>query len=452
MPAGLDGLTGGRMSRSVKIGMAGLGTVGSGLAKILLEKGGILAERAGVPLELKRVCVRNPDAPRQIQLPPGILTTDLEGLVSDPDIDIFVELIGGLEPARSCIIKAIEGGKHVVTANKAVLATCGWEIFRLADQKGCCVAFEASVAGGIPVIEVFREGLPANRISRIIGILNGTSNYILSEMSSRGEELDTVLKKAQEKGYAEADPTYDIDGTDAAHKLAVLASLAFQAPVEMDAVSKEGIEAVERFDLEMAAELGFVVKLLAVASRRDEGLDLRVHPAMIPAGHLLARVSGVYNAIYVTGDAVGEILLHGLGAGQMPTGSAVAADVVALARRIASGCRCSASMFLGFGLDGNGTVEICPREALESRFYIRFNAQDRPGVLAAISGILGSNGISIESVVQRGRAVEGGRASVPIVMLTHAAPVIAVEKAVEEIEALEVVAGKSVMIRVEELE
>ncbi len=440
------------MPHTIRIGVAGLGTVGTGLAKILIEKRAMLAERAGVELELKRICVRNPDAPRGVSLPRDMITTEIEELISAPDIDLFVELIGGLEPARSYIVKALENGKHVVTANKAVLATSGWEIFRLASERGSSVAFEASVAGGIPVINVFRDGLAANRISRIIGILNGTSNYILSEMTSRGEDFSSVLKKAQEEGYAEADPTYDIDGTDAAHKLAILASLAFQGPVDMEDIVKEGIDSLERLDIEMAQELGYAIKLLAVAKHREEGVELRVHPAMIPSSHLLARVTGVHNAIYVTGDAVGEVLLHGLGAGQMPTGSAVAADVVSVARRIAARCRGSATHFLGFSLNVTQKVKVCPKEMLSSRFYIRFNAQDRPGVLAAIAGILGRHGISIESVVQRGRAQGDSASSVPIVMLTHKARLLDVEKALEEIQRLEVVAGKTVLIRVEDLD
>ncbi len=440
------------MVRTVRIGMAGLGTVGTGLAAILLKNRDLFEERTGCRLELRRVCVRDPGRARKVDLPPGVITTSLDEVTRADDIDLFVELMGGLEPAGSAIRAALESGKHVVTANKAVLATAGWEIFRLADRHRRWIGFEGSVAGGIPVVEVFRNGLAANRVRRIVGILNGTSNYILSEMSKGGEEFQAVLARAQAEGYAEADPSFDIDGTDAAHKLAILASLAFQGQVDLQEITREGIEAIQGLDIEMASELGYTVKLLAVARAREEGVELRVHPAMIPSTHLLAQVDGVTNAIFVTGDAVGELLLHGAGAGGAPTGSAVAADVLAVARLMASGAECRAVQFLGFDPAASGPVTVCPRSLLESRFYIRFNAVDRPGVLAAISGVLGRIGISIESVVQRGRARDQGGEGVPIVMLTHAAPLPAVERAVQEIEGLEVVTGKSVVIPLEELE
>lgn len=439
------------MALTLGIGMAGLGTVGSGLAAILQRHGALLEERSGCRLELRRVCVRDPGRPRGVELPPALITTDLREVTEAPDIQIFVELMGGMEPARSAMAAALQAGKHVVTANKAVLAASGWELFRTAHERGLCLGFEASVAGGIPVIELLRNGLAANSVGSMVGILNGTSNYILSEMARGRGGFREVLARAQAEGYAEADPTYDIDGTDAAQKLTILASLAFQGPVELEGVSRKGIEAIETLDIEMAGELGYTLKLLAVARSREEGVELRVHPAMIPSSHLLARVDGVSNALFITGDSVGELLLYGPGAGGLPTGSAVAADLVAVARCIAGGARCSSTQFLGFDLSRAEPVAVCPRHRLESRFYIRFNAVDRPGVLAAISGVLGRIGISIESVVQRGRARRGASESVPIVMLTHSAPLPAVEQAVEEIEALEVVTGQSVVIPLEEL-
>ncbi|NDY41848.1 homoserine dehydrogenase [Dissulfurirhabdus thermomarina] len=430
------------MTKVCQIGLFGLGTVGTGTARILLDQAELLARRAGSRLELARVCDRHPDDLRGLPLDPGRVTADVRDLLDDPAIRVFVELIGGIEPARSVVLQAIAAGKHVVTANKALLAEHGSEIFAAAAEAGVAVGFEASVGGGIPVIKTLKEGLVANRIETVAGIMNGTANYVLTRMTDDGLAFDEALAEAQRLGYAEADPTFDVDGIDTAHKLAILAALAFATPVGPADIATEGISRLTPLDITFAAEFGYRIKLLAIARHRPEGLELRVHPTMIPADHLLARVEGAANAFYLVGDAVGQVLLHGPGAGQMPTGSAVVADIVDIARGIAAGVPPCGGPF-----EALAPVPLRPMEALVCRYYFRFSAKDRPGVLARIAGILGDNGISIAAVIQKGRR---SRAAVPIVMLTHEAEEARVRRALARIDELDVVTDPTTVIRIED--
>lgn len=426
----------------INIGIIGFGTVGTGTARILIEKRDVLRERLGFDINLKRVADLDIKRDRGIKLSEGILTTDANAIINDPDMDIIVELIGGIHPAKDFILQAIKNKKHVVTANKALLATEGNEIFAAAEKCGVEIGFEASVAGGIPIIKVIREGLIANRILAVYGIINGTSNYILTKMTDEKVEFSDALKEAQRLGYAEADPTYDIEGVDSAHKLAILASLAYGIPLSYDNVYKEGITKISSQDIEFASELGYKVKLLAITKAVDGEVELRVHPTMLPKDYLISKVDGVFNAIYVEGDAVGATLYYGRGAGDMPTGSAVVSDISDIARNI--NMKATGRVpGLGRAKEGIGIRKI---EDVESMYYFRFSALDRPGVLSKISGVLGNNNISIASVIQKGRRI--GEA-VPLVVLTHMAKERDVIHAVREIDDLPVVAEKTLYIRVE---
>ncbi len=426
----------------INIGIIGFGTVGTGTARILIEKRDVLRERLGFDINLKRVADLDVKRDRGIKLSEGILTTDANAIINDPDMDIIVELIGGIHPAKDFILQAIKNKKHVVTANKALLATEGNEIFAAAEKCGVEIGFEASVAGGIPIIKVIREGLIANRILAVYGIINGTSNYILTKMTDEKVEFSDALKEAQRLGYAEADPTYDIEGIDSAHKLAILASLAYGIPLSYDNVYKEGITKISSQDIEFASELGYKVKLLAITKAVDGEVELRVHPTMLPKDYLISKVDGVFNAIYVEGDAVGATLYYGRGAGDMPTGSAVVSDISDIARNI--NMKATGRVpGLGRAKEGIGIRKI---EDVESMYYFRFSALDRPGVLSKISGVLGNNNISIASVIQKGRRI--GEA-VPLVVLTHMAKERDVIHAVREIDNLPVVAEKTLYIRVE---
>jgi homoserine dehydrogenase len=357
----------------------------------------------------------------------------------------MIELIGGIEPARTIILKAIEAGKHVVTANKALLADCWEELFSAASEKNVEISFEGSVAGGIPVIRALREGLAANRIQAIYGIINGTSNYVLSRMTQTGVPFGEALKEVQEKGFAEADPTLDVDGTDAAHKLCILSTLAFGSRVPMEAVFTEGITGISPLDLEYAGELGYMVKLLALAKVSDGRLEVRVHPTMIPVDQPLAGVGGASNAIFIRGDAAGSTFLSGQGAGGMPTGSAVIGDIMSLAARTAGNREFRPPGIIPFGPMEEGRLK--PREEVRTPYYIRFAALDQPGVLSSVSGILGRHNISIASVIQKGREESG---PVPIVMMTHEASEKETQAALLEISDLPVIAEKPALIRVEE--
>jgi homoserine dehydrogenase len=426
---------------TINVGIIGFGTVGSGTARILIENRELIKDKTDITINLKKIADIDIERDRGISIPRSILTTNAEDILNDPDIHVVVELIGGIHPAKEFILEAIDRGKHVVTANKALLATEGAEIFRRADEKGVLVGFEAAVAGGIPIIKVIREALVGNRILSIYGIINGTSNYILTKMTDEGMDFKEALKKAQEHGYAEADPTFDIEGIDSAHKLTLLASLAFGIPLSYESIYVEGISEIASQDIEFAKELGYKIKLLAIAKRVDSEVELRVHPTMIPESYLISKVDGVLNAVYVVGDAVGETLYYGRGAGDMPTGSAVVSDIVDISTRIVGRCT-PLSEYIGRQKE----IRIRPVREIESMYYFRFSAIDRPGVLSKISGILGKHQISIASVIQKGRRV--GEA-VPLVLLTHKAKEADVQKALLEINQLDVVTGKTALIRVE---
>ncbi len=424
----------------INVGIIGFGTVGAGTAKILLNNRDIILERTGIDVNLRRIADLDIKRDRGIRLARGVLTTDAEAVINDPEIDVVVELIGGTTIAKEVVLKALKAGKHVVTANKALLATYGREIFRTAAANRLQVGFEASVGGGIPIIKVVREGLVANRIRAIYGIVNGTTNYILTKMTDEKAEFGEVLKEAQKLGYAEADPTYDVEGIDSAHKLAILATLAYGAPYSIRDVHVEGITSITPMDIEFARELGYKLKLLAIAKAGGGGIELRVHPTMVPEDNLISKVDGVYNAVYVEGDAVGSTLYYGRGAGDMPTGSAVVSDIVDIALAVA-GCAPARP-----SLATTGRKALMKMDDVVSMYYFRFAALDRPGVLSKISGILGSRNISIISVIQKGR--HSGKA-VPLVVLTHLARERDVAAALREINRLSVVAGKTVCIRVE---
>ena len=429
----------------VNIGIIGFGTVGLGTVQILFENRDLITSRVGSEIVIKKIADLDLETDRGIALAPGLLTKDAMEIIDDPQIDIVVELIGGLRQAKDYILLSLERGKHVVTANKALLAEHGEEIYRAAEKYGVSLAFEASVGGGIPVIRSLREGLSANRIRTIMGILNGTSNYILTRMSQKGLPYDQAVQEAIQLGYAEDPPTLDVNGTDAAHKLAILISLAFGVPVPFQSIYREGIERLTPDDIQFASEFGYCIKLLAVARKAGDKVEARVHPTMIPLDHIMANVGGVYNAIYLEGDFVGPNLYYGYGAGKRATGSAVVSDLMALARQIRCGVK-NLMPPLAHVRPERREISIQPIEELRSPYYFRFSAVDRPGVLSKISGVLGANDISIYSVIQKGREVDG---SVPVVMLTHEAKERSVRRALSQMELLEVLTDKTMTIRVE---
>ncbi len=435
------------MAKAINIGLLGFGTVGSGTARILLEQSELLEQHTGTTIRLARICDTDIISSRGFPVPPEILTNDVRSLLDDPELDIFIELIGGLEPARSFVLEAIQKGKHVITANKALLATHGNEIFDAAARYGVELGFEASVGGGIPVVKTVREGLVANRLHTVMGIMNGTANYILTRMTEEEIEFQEILADAQRLGYAEADPAYDVEGIDTAHKLVIMAMLAFGVPVKLSDIYIEGISRLSPLDIFFAKEFGYRIKLLAIARNSCDGIELRVHPTMIPSEHLLAQVGGVYNAFYFIGDSVGKVLLYGLGAGQMPTGSAVVTDVVDVARNIARGTVGKVAS-LGVPYDMLKPMRKSPIDSLRGCYYFRFSVVDRPKVLARISGILGDFDISIASVVQNGR---GKESSVSVVMLTHEAHEAKVREALKQIDTLDAISGETMVIRIENL-
>jgi len=437
-------------SREVRIGLLGLGTVGAGVAKIIQNRRQMLEERAGARLTLAAVADTDLTRPREgLDLKALPLTQDAARVLGDPSIDIVIELVGGLEPARSFISRALAGGKHVVTANKALLAHHGVELYEEARRAGVALGFEAAVAGGIPLIRAVKDGLVANQVLSLAGIVNGTCNYILSKMTDEGLDFSLVLKEAQAHGYAEADPTLDIEGMDSAHKLQILVALAFRTFVDLKHIHTEGISRITAQDIDYARELGYRIKLLAIAkatapdSPGGAGVEVRVHPTMIPAASPLAAVSGVFNGIFLTGDAVGDLMFYGRGAGQMPTASAVLSDVIEIARRIAHGIP---SLAIELPSVGPSPLPLAPMEAIRCRYYLRVTAHDRPGVLSKVAGILGENDISIANVIQKGRGV---REAVPVVMLTHEARERDMRAALAKIDRLREVAAATTMIRVE---
>ncbi|MCP4682327.1 MAG: homoserine dehydrogenase [Desulfobacterales bacterium] len=431
----------------IDIGIIGFGTVGAGAFDILVKNRAIITDRAGIDIVVKKIADLDIESGRGVPVGPGLLTTDAMEIIDDPEIQVVVELMGGLGIAKEFILKAMEKGKHVVTANKALLAEHGREIYEAAEQYGVSLSFEASVGGGIPIIGALRCGLSANRIESVIGILNGTSNYILTRMTTEGISYDAVLQDAVRLGLAEDPPTLDVDGTDAAHKLAIIMSIAFGSPLAFKDIYREGITDLTPDDIRFADEFGYSVKLLAIAKDLGDRLEARVHPAMIPGDHILANVNDAYNAVYVDGDFVGPNLYYGLGAGRKPAGSAVVSDIIDLARQSRLGIRGGLMPPLAHVLLSGEQAIVQPMEELTSSYYFRFSALDTPGVLSRIAGILGDNNISVSSVIQKGREING---SVPIVMLTHEARESGVRKAVALIDELEVVTNKTVIIRVED--
>jgi homoserine dehydrogenase len=430
--------------QDVRIGLLGLGTVGAGVVKILHHQRALLEERAGCRLTLAAVADMDLTRPREgLDLRALPLTSDANAVIADPSVNVIIELVGGLEPARTFILKALAAGKHVVTANKALLAHHGPELYEEARRRGVTLAFEAAVAGGIPLIRAVKEGLVANRILSLAGIVNGTCNYILSKMTDEGLDFSVVLKEAQAQGYAEADPTLDIEGMDSAHKLQILVTLAFRTFIDLKDIHTEGITRVTQQDIAYARELGYRIKLLAIAKADDAGVDARVHPTMIPAASPLAAVSGVFNAVFITGDAVGDLMFYGRGAGQMPTASAIWSDALEIARRIAHGNR---SLALELPSVGAGAPALRPMDDIRCCYYLRVMALDRPGVLSRVAGILGENDISIANVIQKGR---GTREAIPVVMMTHEARERGMRVALAAIDRLPDVALPTTMIRVE---
>ena len=431
--------------REINIGLLGCGTIGTGVAKILIEKRDLIISRVGAALNLKYAADIDIKRDRGIRFDDGVLITDAYRVVNDPDIDIIIELIGGEGIAKDLILKAIDNGKQVVTANKALLAGHGNEIFKAAEEKGVDLAFEASVGGCMPIIKSLRESLVGNYIKSITGILNGTCNYILSKITDDGSSFESALKQAQANGFAEADPTLDVEGLDTAHKLAILTALAYGMEINFKDIYIEGISGITPLDIEFARGFGYRIKLLAISKNRGDAVEARVHPTMVPSDNLLSSVNGSLNAITISGDAVGDMMLYGYGAGMMPTASAVISDTVDLARNLLSGARGRVPL-LSYQRKNIRNIPLLPVDEISTYYYFRFSVVDRPGVLSKISGILGKYGISIKSVHQKGRKSEG---SVPIVMLTHLAREADVKKALSEIASLEIVSDRSVLIRIE---
>jgi len=429
----------------VKVGLIGFGIVGAGVAEILINNSEIIKNRLGSEVVLKKIADLDINSDRGVKVDNRLFTTDAMELINDPDIDIIIELIGGCDYAKEYILKAMENGKHVVTANKALLAQYGRLLFDSSEKYGVDIAFEASVAGGIPIIKVLREGLAANNIKEVLSILNGTSNYILTRMTKEGISFSEALSKARKLGYAEADPTLDIDGSDAAHKLTILISLIFGTPYHFDDVYREGIDKVLPLDIRFASELGYCIKLLAIARLIDGNIEARLHPTFVPSDHILANVINAFNALYIQGDFVGSTLFYGLGAGRRPTASAVVADLIDLGRNKFSGAA-RRVLPLSFASPPEKELPIKSMDQIISEYYFRFSAVDKPGVLSKISGILGSNNISIATVIQKERESDS---SVPLVMLTHEAREIDVKKSLELIDRLDVVVEKTVLYRVE---
>src|SRR3989338_5127511 len=434
------------MKDKIGIGLLGLGTVGSGVIDILRRNGELIKRRVGVPVEVIKILRKDSNKPVPADMPRNIITTDIKEIIDNPDIDIVVEVMGGFEPAKGYILNAIENGKNVVTANKALLAINGEELYSAASERGVDLYFEGSVCGGIPVIKALREGLAANKIESIYGIVNGTSNFIITKMTHEGKGFGDALRETHALGYAEADPTFDIEGIDAAHKLAILVNIAFGTPVDFKAIYTEGISGISPVDIRYATELNYRVKLLAIAKMKDGCIEARVHPTMVPNSHLIATVEGIFNAVYITGDAVGPTLFYGRGAGDLPTGSAVAGDILDVARNILTG-NSGRVPPAAFREEGRVPLRIMDIDEIESMYYFRFTVQDKPSVLSRISGILGDHQISIASVIQKERS-DGG--NVPLVMMTHEAVERNVKSALEEINRLQAVSEKTTMIRVEE--
>jgi|TARA_Y100000589_G_scaffold269218_2_gene261193 homoserine dehydrogenase len=429
--------------KDVSVGICGLGTVGGGTFNVLTRNAALIAGRAGCNIRIARVASRR--GRDDLDLGGVPFSTDIFDVVNDPSVDVVVELIGGYDVARELVLAAIANGKHVVTANKALIAVHGNEIFEAAENAGVVVAYEAGVAGGIPVIKAVREGMAANRIDWIAGIINGTGNYILTEMRA-GREFSDVLKEAQALGYAEADPTFDVEGIDAAHKLTILAASGFGVPLQFDKAYTEGIAGITPYDIAHAELLGYRIKHLGIARRREDGIELRVHPTLVPQSHLIAQVDGVLNAVLVDGDAVGQTMYYGPGAGAEATASAVIADIVDVARLVASGGSPRVP-YLGFRPEAMADLGVLPMEDVQSAYYLRIQAFDHPGVLAKIASVLSEHGINIESIMQKESEFRDGR--IPVIILTHTVLERQMNLAIEALESLSEIDGKVVRIRAE---
>jgi homoserine dehydrogenase len=434
--------------KPINVGLLGVGTVGGGTFTVLSRNEAEITRRAGRPIRIVQVADKNIELAKQITGGNVAVTDDAFAVVNNPEIDIVVELIGGYGVAKELVMKAIENGKHVVTANKALLAVHGNEIFAAAQKHGVMVGFEAAVAGGIPIIKALREGLTANRIQWIAGIINGTTNFILSEMRDKGLSFDTVLKEAQRLGYAEADPTFDVEGVDAAHKLTIMSAIAFGIPMQFDKAHIEGISKLEAADIKYAEQLGYRIKLLGITKRRSKGFELRVHPTLIPAKRLIANVEGAMNAVLVQGDAVGSTLYYGKGAGAEPTASAVIADLVDVTRMETADPE-NRVPHLAFQPDAVADAPILAMAEVECGYYLRMHVEDKPGVLADITRILADQQISIDAMIQREPAE--GEQQTDIIMLTHVTREKQVDAAIAKIEALPVVTGKIIRLRLENL-
>lgn len=439
--------------KKIIIGQVGFGTVGSGVVRVLTENKDIISARLGAEIVLKRIVTKELDN-LPVEVPEGcVITDDYNDILNDEEIEIVIELIGGETVAKDVVLGAFSKGKHVVTANKALISACGKEIMHEASEKGLDIGYEASVGGGIPVLKSLKDGLVANRIDSMYGIINGTGNYILTTMEKDGRSFEEVLKEAQELGYAEADPSYDVDGIDTAHKLAILITLAYGTYVKLDDIYCEGIREITDVDIDFAKEFGYNIKLLAISKYSDGGdatggkVEARVHPTMVPKDHPLATVDGAFNSIFITGNAVTDTMFYGPGAGQMPTASAVVADIVDISRDILKGSTGRVKPLSYFD-DKIGEVEILPIEEVSFKYYLRFTVVDEPGVLGALSAILGKYNISISSVIQRGDEDSTDK-DVSLVMFTHEAKEKDLRSALKEIEATDKLSGKTVFIRVE---
>jgi homoserine dehydrogenase len=434
------------MAEPLGVALVGCGTVGSGVARLLLEHPERFAARAGRPIVLRRVVVRHPDKPRPVKIPPELITTDLDLVLRDTGVQVAAELVGGIDWSRQAVLRLLAAGKDVVTANKALLATHGCEIFDAARKHGRAIAFEASVAGGVPIIAALTQSLAANQILSLQGILNGTSNFILTGMTEHGHTYGEALAKAQSLGYAEADPTLDVDGTDAAHKLSILAQIAFGMAVPLSSIERRGIAEVEPIDIRFAGELGYTIKLLAETYLHEDQVALHVSPVLLHRYSPLAQVRGAYNAIRVVGDAVGDTLYYGRGAGQMPTASAVAADIIDLS----IGRTQRTSQTLRMWSDGGPKLELRPVETVRSRFYLRLLVDDQPGVLAEVAGVLAQHHISIASVIQHEMADESEGQRVQLVIMTHTAATGAFRAACSKLDHLACVGAANVHYPVED--
>jgi homoserine dehydrogenase len=434
--------------KPVKVGVLGLGTVGGGTVNVLKRNAAEIARRAGREIIITRASAKDLDKERICDTQGIILSTDPMDIINDPEIDIILELIGGAGLVKEMVLKAIDNGKHVVTANKSLIALHGNEIFAKASEKGVIVAFEAAVAGGIPIIKAIREGLSGNQIEWLAGIINGTGNFILTEMRDKGRDFYDVLAEAQALGYAEADPTFDVEGIDAGHKLTILASIAFGIPLQFDQVYTEGITQITRLDVEYAEQLGYRIKHLGIARKTAEGIELRVHPTLIPERRLIANVNGVMNAVLVKGDAVGATLYYGAGAGAEPTASAVVADVIDVVRALTSDPE-NRVPHLAFQADSLADIPILSSERFKTSYYLRLNAEDKPGVLADVTRILADHHISIEAIIQKEPV--GDETAIPIILLTQITLEKEMNAAIAEIEALQTVTGKVNRIRLETL-